>query len=98
MFKSTLTVTRPNTSILWSDPQEEEDIYRILTEAAKRNITAVQLFSPDLLTMNLIWSAPSEEIWNEFSHNFLRKNGEIDDSWYNSNEMTYKITKENIDE
>ncbi len=97
MYKVTFTLTRPNTTVLWQDPASEEDVYEILFEAAKRNITADQNFSADGLTMNIFWTAPSEEVWDEFSLKFLRKNGEIDDTWYNANGITYNITKEYID-
>jgi hypothetical protein len=98
MFKVTFSVTRPNTSILWENPEREEDVYVVLTEAAKRNITAVQLFSSDNLTSKIIWSAPSEEVWEEFSLKYIRKDGKVDDTWINANGMTYEITKEYIDE
>lgn len=96
MFTVTLKVARENTTIPWSDPTSNDDLFLVLSEAAKRNITAVQLFSSDQLTMKIVWTSPSEEIWEEFSLKYLRKNGEIDDSWWNENNITYEITKENV--
>ncbi len=96
MYRVTLKLTRPNTTVLWDDPTTENDPYEVLYQAAKRNISADQQFSEDRLTMSIIWSAPSQEIWDEFSLQYLRKDGEIDDSWYNSNNIFYEIIKEDI--
>jgi hypothetical protein len=97
MFVVTLKVTRENTTIPWGDPTSEDDLFLVLSEAAKRNITVVQLFSSDQLTMKLVWTSPSEEIWEEFSVKYLRKDGNIDDSWWIKNNMMHEITKENKD-
>lgn len=99
MFKVTLETTRENTTILWEDPtQNNTQLFDILSQAARRNITAVELFSGDRLTRKIIWTAPSEEVWHEFSSKFLLKDGEIDDTWFRENNINYTITRENIDE
>ncbi len=99
MFKVTLATTRENTTVLWQDPTQNYDrLFDVLSEAAKRNITAVELFSSDNLTRKIVWTSPSEEVWNEFSTKFLLKDGKIDDDWFLQNNITYTITRENIDD
>jgi hypothetical protein len=96
MFVVTLKVTRENTTIPWGDPSSDDDLFLVLSEAAKRNITVVQLFSPDQLSMRIVWTAPSEDIWEEFSNTYLLKDGKIDESWWTENNMLHEITKENV--
>ncbi len=99
MFKATLTLTRKDNSVLWEDPRRSIGaVLDVLSEAANRNISVAESFSPDVLTRKLVWSAPSEEVWDEFSQTFLLRGGKIDDSWYIENDITYEVTRENIDE
>lgn len=99
MFKVTLTMIRNDVSVLWEDPSLSiGNVIDVLTEAANRNISVAESFSKDNLTRQLIWSAPSEEVWDEFSQNFLLRGGKINDSWYVANNITYEITRENINE
>lgn len=98
MYRVTLKLTRPNTTVFWDDPNSDADLFLVLSEAAKRNITVVQLFSSDQLSMKIVWTAPSENIWQEFSSNHLQKDGKIDESWWIDNNILYEITKENVNE
>ena len=99
MFRVTLTLNRQDVSTMWEDPSRSIGIVLdVLAEAGKRNISVSETFSTDNLTRQLIWSAPSEEVWNEFSQNFILTDGEIDNSWYDANNITYQITRENINE
>lgn len=98
MYRVTLKLTRPNTTVLWDDPSSDADVYEILYQAASRSITVDQYFSPDGLSMSIIWNSPTQEVWDEFSTQYLRKDGEFDDAWYKSNDIQFEIVKEDIND
>lgn len=99
MFKVTFIATRENTTTPWGDPDGDENyVFKVLSEAIKRNISVVEFFSLDNLTRRIIWESPTEEAWREFCNNFLHVNGKINDSWYIANNITFKIVEEYIDE
>lgn len=98
MYRVTLKLTRPNTTVFWDDPTSDADVYEVLYQAAARNISVDQRFSEDRLSMSIIWISPSQEVWDEFSSQYLRKDGEFDDAWYKSNDIQFEIIKENIND
>lgn len=99
MFKVTLETTRKDTSILWEDPSTDmSKVFNVLAQAARCKIYVRESLSDDNLTRTLIWTAPSEEEWDEFSSQYILKDGKIDDSWFISNDITFTVTRENIDE
>lgn len=94
MFRFTVTLTRPNTTVPFLNPDSDADIFAFLSNAAKHNIAVVQLFSDDNLSSKIVFSAYSVEEWNDFANEFLFVNGKINDSWYVQNDITYEISEE----
>lgn len=99
MFKVTLETTRKDTSVLWEDPSIDiSKVFNVLVQASGYGIQVRESLSDDNLTRTLVWTAPSEEGWDEFSTKYILKDGKIDDSWFISNDITFTVTRENIDE
>lgn len=99
MFKVTLETTRKDTSVLWEDPSIDiSKVFNVLMQASGYGIFVKESLSDDNLTRTLVWTAPSEEGWDEFSAKYILKDGKIDDSWFISNDITFTVTRENIDE
>jgi hypothetical protein len=94
MFRYTVTLTRPNTTVPFLNPDSDADTFEFLSNAAKNNVAVVQLFSADNLTSKIVFSAYSEEEWNDFANQFLFKDGKLNDSWFVQNNITYTITED----
>lgn len=94
MFRFTVTLTRPNTTVPFFNPDSDADIFDFLSNAARNNVAVVQLFSDDNLTSKIVFSAYSVEEWNNFANEFVFRDGKINDSWYIQNDITYEITEE----
>lgn len=83
------TTIRPNTTVLFTNPDTELDIIELLGNAYKRRISVDQTFSDDGLTTTITWWAPNEDIWEEYSSKYLS----IDTDWETKNNLVTTIEK-----
>lgn len=89
------SVTRPNTSIPWEDPNPEKDPYAMLFEADKMGISTLTIVtSEDQLTSTVTWIAPDEETWLQFAkENIYDDSDSFDDSNLIERGLTYNVEK-----
>lgn len=94
MYRFTLTLTRPNTTVPWFDPQSDGDIFEFLSSAAKHNVAVIQQFSDDNLISKIVFSSYTKEDWDNFASKYVFRDGKIGDSWYLLNDISYTTTEE----